>query len=199
MLISTSHPTLTVRTYAPASAQGAGAGPSRSAGGDGCDWSDDDDDADDLDITAEERSEDAKAQRATRKEAEVRSRKKKSKIPPVSLAHISFQHLISSVSESRVLQKHLSKLLGELSARLHRVSALSLASSKLSLVRALMASKKGGGSVRKLPEATAAVVSGRVTANGLALPGNEDEDDEEEEGQKKKGMRKYKWSSERKR
>lgn len=105
---------------------------------------------------------------------------------------------------SVLLQKHLSHLLRLLLSRQVRLSTLLEASSKLSLARSLMSTK--GQSVRKLPSDKEKsflqkVAEGKVTKNGLALPGNEDDEDSEddERSKKKQALNKFKWSKERKR
>ena len=103
-------------------------------------------------------------------------------------------------------ERYLDYLIALLSARQQRQNVLSDASSKLSLVRNLMGTK--GSSARNVTDKqssakkqnmTNLVAQGKVTSNGLALPGNEDDDNDDEEPGKKKGMRIFKWSKERKR
>lgn len=104
----------------------------------------------------------------------------------------------------RRAERHWSYLLSLLRARQKRLEALLSASERLGLVRALMANK-GGTSVRKMDsrkqELTDAVAKGKMTKNGLALPGNEDEDDSDTEinGSKPKSRVTYKFGKERKR
>lgn len=108
----------------------------------------------------------------------------------------------SASSSSTFLKKgtkHLGYLVTELASRYARLDQLQLAAEKLNLVRALMTNKGGSSRIVQSKKDTLsdAVMRGKVTSNGLALPGNED-DDEEEEG---KGAKKkvYKFSKERKR
>ncbi|KDN45910.1 Utp11-domain-containing protein [Tilletiaria anomala UBC 951] len=104
-------------------------------------------------------------------------------------------------------EKYLSHLLLLLSARQERQEALSEAASKLALVRNLMSSR--GNSARNVTDKNTAkkaqmvdlVANGKMTSNGLALPGNEDEDDavDTEGGKGKSKLKVFKWSRERKR
>lgn len=106
----------------------------------------------------------------------------------------------------RSTEKHWSYLLSLLRARQVRLHALLQASSRLGLVRSLMANK-GGTSVSKhksnSQEAALreAVASGKVSKHGLAMPGNEDEDEEEDVNGRKKTREKvvFKFGKERKR
>ncbi len=98
--------------------------------------------------------------------------------------------------------KHLGYLTTELASRYQRLDQLQLAAEKLNLVRALMTHKGGRSQVvqakAKKDSLAEAVMKGKMTSNGLALPGNESEDDEEEAtGGAKKRL--YKFSKERKR
>ncbi|SPO20420.1 related to UTP11 - subunit of U3-containing small subunit processome complex [Ustilago trichophora] len=95
--------------------------------------------------------------------------------------------------------KHLGYLTTELASRYARLDALQLAAEKLNLVRALMTHKGGRSQVVKAKKNALedAVMQGKVTSNGLALPGNEESDDEDEQGKPKKKV--YKFSKQRKR
>lgn len=105
----------------------------------------------------------------------------------------------------RRAERHWSYLLSLLRARQKRLEALTTASERLGLVRALMANK-GGSSVRKIDakkqQVTDMVAKGKYTKNGLALLGTEDSDEDEEDergGKKKKEKVVYKFGKERKR
>ena len=105
----------------------------------------------------------------------------------------------------RRAERHWSYLLSLLRARQKRLEALTTASERLGIVRALMANK-GGSSGRKIDarkqKITDAVAQGKMTKNGLALPGNESEDEEDVEGGRGKGRKEkvvFKWGKERKR
>lgn len=105
----------------------------------------------------------------------------------------------SNSSTFRKGNKHLGYLTTELGSRYARLDQLQLAAEKLNLVRALMTHKGGRSQVvkaKKRDELSDAVMKGKVTSNGLALPGNEESDEEGERGEKKKV---YKFSKERKR
>ncbi|SPO21340.1 related to UTP11 - subunit of U3-containing small subunit processome complex [Ustilago trichophora] len=95
--------------------------------------------------------------------------------------------------------KHLGYLTTELASRYARLDALQLAAEKLNLVRALMTHKGGRSQVVKAKKNALedAVMQGKVTSNGLAMPGNEESDDEDEQGKPKKKV--YKFSKQRKR
>ncbi|KAJ1032229.1 hypothetical protein NDA18_001723 [Ustilago nuda] len=105
----------------------------------------------------------------------------------------------TSNSALRKGSKHLGYLTTELASRYARLDQLQLAAEKLNLVRALMTHKGGRSKVVKAKqkdELSDAVMKGKAMSNGLALPGNEDDDDGERGVPKK---RVYKFSKERKR
>lgn len=102
----------------------------------------------------------------------------------------------------RRAERHWSYLLSLLRARQKRLEALQTAADRLGIVRALMANK-GGGSVRKISDQKQAIADavarGKMTKNGLALPGNEESDEEEEGANGRKAKVVFKWGKERKR
>ncbi|KAN0060272.1 hypothetical protein ACQY0O_007601 [Thecaphora frezii] len=99
-------------------------------------------------------------------------------------------------------EKHVGYLVSELKSRQERLDSLREAAEKLGLVKALMTTK-GQAARRQSAQKQSlldAVAAGKVTANGLALPGNEsDDDDLDEDGRKKLPKKMFKWSKERKR
>lgn len=99
-------------------------------------------------------------------------------------------------------EKHLGHLVSELSSRLDRLEKLQLAAEKLNLVRALM-TNKGGRSTRvqssKKIALTDAVMTGKMTKNGLAMPGVEDEDVGSTDDHSRTQRKLYRFSNERKR
>ncbi|SNX84126.1 related to UTP11 - subunit of U3-containing small subunit processome complex [Melanopsichium pennsylvanicum] len=105
----------------------------------------------------------------------------------------------SSSNSLKKGSKHLGYLVTELSSRYARLDQLQQAAEKLNLVRALMTHKGGRSQVVKAKKNALedAVMKGKVTSNGLALPGNEESDAEDDAGKPKKRV--YKFSKERKR
>lgn len=105
-------------------------------------------------------------------------------------------------SDRRQGEKHLGYLVSELASRLDRLEKLQLAAEKLNLVRALM-TNRGGRSTKvqhsKKNALTDAVMTGKMTKNGLALPGVEDEDVGSIDDQHKSQRKLYRFSNERKR
>ncbi|EPQ29071.1 uncharacterized protein PFL1_03360 [Pseudozyma flocculosa PF-1] len=110
----------------------------------------------------------------------------------------------SAASARRKGEKHLGYLVSELRSRQERLDSLREAAEKLGLVKALMTTK-GQAARRQSSQKqslTDAVAAGKMTANGLALPGNESDDDDDEKdgrGRKKPVKKMFKWSKERKR
>lgn len=102
----------------------------------------------------------------------------------------------------RAAEKRLGFLVSQLDARQKRLDTLRDARSKLEVVRALMTTK--GTSARKVTAKadalTTAVVRGKVTANGLSVAANEDDEDEDNSlDENKKKRTTWKWGRERKR
>ncbi|PWN19464.1 Utp11-domain-containing protein [Microstroma glucosiphilum] len=155
----------------------------------------DDGELSDSDEEDEEESEDEARRRPTSSSTSPTSVKKQAR-------HL--QKLAEDRRRSR--EKHWSYLISLLRARQVRLHALLQASTRLGLVRALMATK-GGTSVSKHKSSAQeaalreAVASGKVSKHGLAMPGNEEEDEEEDVNGRRDTRQKvvFKFGKERKR